>query len=273
MQNRRRIFKFMNKIELILSDCIKDFSPVGWGVREADGSLNETGKELTLVGIKQLLPSINHFLRLIGTELPKIEMYDESKRTQTSEKLKELFNRHGSDKSVSHDYHLVYGEVFEKLDKKSFLNVLEIGLGSQNPLVPSRMCREFSVGSSIRAYKEYFPNAQIFGADVDKDILFTDERIKTSYVDQLNPQTFEEMHKNFNSPSYDLIIEDGLHSFVASLNTLNFALKYTKKRGIIVLEDLGNAQNVWNMITFLLIIRGYDARLIRSKGLMLVVHV
>ena len=259
--------------KLFLSECIEKFAPVGGGVRSVHGSLNQLGETLTLIGIKNLLPSINHFLKLIGMELPKIEIYDDSRKTETSEKLKELFNRYGSDKSYSHNYHLVYGEVFSKLDATAPLNILEIGLGSQNPSIPSRMSGKFSVGSSIRAYKEYFPNSQIFGADVDKDALFTEDRIKTSYVDQLNSTTFEEMHKNFNSPTYDLIIEDGLHSFVASLNTLNFALKYIKKGGIVVLEDLGNAGNLWNMITSLLLARGYRARLIDSKGLMLVVYI
>jgi hypothetical protein len=80
------------------------------------------------------------------------------------------------------------------------------------------------------------------------------------------------MHKNFNSPAYDLIVEDGLHSFVASLNTLNFALKYIKKGGVIVLEDLNNEGKFWNMIHGLLLDNNYNSRLINSNGLMLVVY-
>lgn len=265
---------FWKLSDIDISNHIKTFAPVGSGIVNRDTkNLTELGTKLTLIGIENLLPSINTFLSITDTKLSKIEKYGEHKKTTTSEKLKELFNRHGSDKSCKHDYHLVYGEIFEKLDITASLNILEIGLGSQNPLIPSRMSRNFSIGSSIRAYKEFFPNAQIFGADIDKDTLFTEDRIKTSYVDQLNSTTFEEMHKNFNSPSYDLIIEDGLHSFVASLNTLNFALKYTKKGGTIVLEDLGNEGNVWNMITLLLRTRGYNATLISSGGLMLVINI
>jgi hypothetical protein len=273
MQYSRRTFKIMNTEDLFISDCIKDFRPVGGGVLNTDLSLNEMGKELTLLGIKQLPTSINTFLKAINLQLPEIEKYTEDNKTETSETLKELFNRYGSDKSISHDYHLVYGEVFDKLDKNAPLNILEIGLGSQNPSVPSRMSGKYTVGASIRAYKEYFPNAQIFGADVDKDTLFSEDRIKTSYVDQLNPNTFEEMHKNFGSPSYDLIIEDGLHSFVSSLNTLIFALKYTKKGGIVVLEDLGNQGRFWNIMLSVLLTKEYNARLINSKGLMLVIFI
>ncbi len=210
-------------------------------------------------------------MELIDLKLPKIEKYTEDNGNETSEKIKELFNKHGSDKSTAHDYHLVYSEVFEKLNKTDPINILEIGIGSQNPSIPSRMCKLFKVGGSHKAYKEYFPNAQVFGADIDKDTLFSEDRIKTSYVDQLDPVTFEEMHKNFNSPAYDLIVEDGLHSFVASLNTLNFALKYIKKGGVIVLEDLNNEGKFWNMIHYLLVANNYNSRLINSNGLMLVI--
>lgn len=259
--------------EAFVSECLRDLVPCCGGVRNNDGNLNQIGKELTLIGIKNLLPAINCFLKLVDIKLAEIEKWDEeTKKTETSEKLKELFNKYGSDKSCAHDYHLVYGEVFSRLDVTSPLNILEIGLGSQNPSIASRMRGKFSAGSSIRAYKEYFPNSRIFGADIDKDVLFTEERIQTSYVDQLNPKTLEEMHKNFECPSYDLIIEDGLHSFTASLNTLNFALKYTKKGGVIVLEDLGNAGSIWNIITTLLIAKGYKAKLINSRGLMLVIY-
>ena len=167
--------------------------------------------------------------------------------------------------------HVYNNEEGKKINRKSSLNILEIGLGTQNPNAASCMCSQFTVGSSIRAYKEFFPQSQIYGADIDRDTLFSEDRIQTTYVDQLQPDTFEEMHRVFGSPSYDIFIEDGLHSFVASLNSLNFALKCTKKGGVIILEDLTNTQNIWSLMTTALIARGYDARLIACRGLMLVV--
>ena len=38
--------------------------------------------------------------------------------------------------------------------------------------------------ASLYMWQEYFPNAEIFGADVDKRILFNEGRIKTYFVDQ-----------------------------------------------------------------------------------------
>jgi hypothetical protein len=34
------------------------------------------------------------------------------------------------------------------------------------------------LGTSVRAFRDYLPTAQIFGADLDAEILFSDERIQ-----------------------------------------------------------------------------------------------
>ena len=66
-------------------------------------------------------------------------------------------------------------------------------------------------GASLRVWRDFFPNANIYGADVDKKILFSDNRIYTFYVDQFNPQSIQEMWKNVDQDNFDLIIDDGAH--------------------------------------------------------------
>ena len=46
------------------------------------------------------------------------------------------------------------------------------------------MGEKYNPGSSLRALRDYFPNANIFGADIDKNIVNDQNRIKTFYVDQ-----------------------------------------------------------------------------------------
>ena len=106
-------------------------------------------------------------------------------------------------------------------------------------------------GASIRAFKQFLPNSLIFGADIDKNILFNESRIKTTYVNQLDYKTFENMDKTFGNIKYDLIIDDGLHAIGANLNTLIFALDKVKDDGWIVIEDIYLADN-WNIIDFIL---------------------
>ena len=73
-------------------------------------------------------------------------------------------------------------------------------------------------GASLRVWREYFKNAQIFGADIDKEILFKENRIETYYVDQLNRDSIKNMWKEINKNNFDLIIDDGLHNYDAGKN-------------------------------------------------------
>src|SRR5689334_22577873 len=104
-------------------------------------------------------------------------------------------------------------------------------------------------GASLRAFRDYLPNASIFGADVDRDILFQTERIRTAYVDQTDPKTFADMHAEFGRPSFDLVIDDGLHAADANLNTLRFGLRILSPGGWIVIEDIRcDALVAWRIV-------------------------
>jgi len=93
-------------------------------------------------------------------------------------------------------------------------------------------------GASLRAFRDLLPGASVFGADVDRDILFTEDRIRTGFLDQLDPASFDALYAEFGSEPFDLVIDDGLHSLGANLNTLAWALKVVKPGGWIVIEDI-----------------------------------
>ena len=90
--------------------------------------------------------------------------------TPQSELLNVLFERNGSDKSTTHDYHLLYGLTLAMPAKTS--NILEIGIGSNNLKIVSNMGEQGTPGASLYAWRDYFPSAFIFGAGVDRDIFF-----------------------------------------------------------------------------------------------------
>jgi hypothetical protein len=73
-------------------------------------------------------------------------------------------------------------------------------------------------GASLRVWKDYFKNAEIYGGDIDKDILFEEDRIKTFYVDQLNTSSIEAMWQKIRIKNFDIIINDGLHTTDANIN-------------------------------------------------------
>jgi hypothetical protein len=153
--------------------------------------------------------------------------------TADSRDLADLFNKYGSDKSVRHNYHVIYGSLLRRNEPVS---ILEIGLGTNNPKVPSTMGIQGKPGAAERAFRDWAPQSMIYGADVDRGILFAEERIQTYFVDQTKPETLEELGKKL--PPLDLVIDDGLHFPSTNMNTINFALPLLKEDGVIVVEDI-----------------------------------
>lgn len=116
--------------------------------------------------------------------------------------------------------------------------VFECGLGTNNQKIQSNMGPNGKPGASLRVWRNYFKNAQIYGADIDNDILFEEHRIKTYYVDQLKTQTIIQMWKKVRVKNFDIIIDDGLHNSEANLNFFFNSFKKLKKNGIYIIEDV-----------------------------------
>jgi hypothetical protein len=93
-------------------------------------------------------------------------------------------------------------------------------------------------GASLRVWRDYFINSLIYGADIDKDILFEEDRIKTYYVDQLNEYSIKEMWSNINKSNFDIIFDDGLHTFEAGMTMFINSFDKLRKNGIYIIEDV-----------------------------------
>lgn len=158
--------------------------------------------------------------------------------------LCELMEKYKSDKGAStkptwHNYTLYYDMIFSNM-KNNVKNMFELGIGTQKVDAPSSMRPEFIPGSSIRAWKDYFPNANIFGADIDSDILFEEDRIKTYYCDQTNEDVINAMWNNDDmvDVTFDIIIDDGLHLFDANMCFFKNSIHKLNQGGYYVIEDL-----------------------------------
>ena len=213
----------------------------------ASSTNNESNKHLWVTGASLFIPQINQLLEHTTHKFKILSINDFHNE---NEKLVEtIFNTNKSDKSTSHNYHILYSFIFNKLNAD--INILEIGLGTNNPQLISTMGVNGRPGASLYAFREYLPSAHIYGCDIDKNILFESDSIKTCYVDQLNLKTFENVSNNFGDIKYDLIVDDGLHSIGANFNTLLFALKNVNVNGWIVIEDIQIPDN-WKAIDFIL---------------------
>lgn len=167
-------------------------------------------------------------------------VFDEKKNTT----LCEIMGRNRSDKghiNISesvHNYTTFYFSIFNEIRNKN-LRIFELGLGTNNINFVSHMGPNGRPGASLYGWSEFFPNSKIFGADIDSGILFRTDKIKTFYCDQTNPHIIkymwneEDLHENF-----DIIIEDGLHTFNANVCFFENSIHKLNKNGYFIIEDI-----------------------------------
>ncbi len=137
-----------------------------------------------------------------------------------------------------HFYSLFYNEYFQ--NKKNNINLIfECGIGTTDKKIQSNIAEKGKKpGASLRVLRDYFQNAHIYAADIDKNILFEDIRISTMYVNQLDERSIDEMWKKINRENFDLIIDDGLHTLKSVYNLFDKSFSKLKPKGLYVIEDV-----------------------------------
>lgn len=155
--------------------------------------------------------------------------------------LKELVDKYGTDKTLS-GYTPTYSDLFKPI-KNNVKNVLEIGLGTLDYSIPSSFAgnithhSHYKQGGSLRVWRDYFPNANIYGIDIAEDCMFEEERIKTYLFDSSNFSSC--IHHLPIDITYDIIIDDGNHDPAYQVKTLRNLLPYLNENGYYIIEDLG----------------------------------
>ena len=133
---------------------------------------------------RELLVSQNDYRPIIYKNFN----YEHSIYRETFKKFKSnkggLFERNNK---IRHFYADFYEE---SLQNHKVENLLEIGIED---------------GGSLRAWSTLFPDANIFGADVNKNYLFEELKIKTFYTDQLD--------ENELNSNYDRVISEATKAF------------------------------------------------------------
>ena len=94
------------------------------------------------------------------------------------------------------------------------------------------------VGASLYVWRDYFPNAEIFGVDNDGKFIFTDERIHTFQADAYSPVQMNAAMQAFGPEKFDFIVDDAVHDPVPQICLLNFLWPYLADDGIYAMEDV-----------------------------------
>lgn len=140
-----------------------------------------------------------------------------------------------------HNYTVLYHALLNGLRDKP-IKVFEMGLGSTNPDIPSNMGINGRPGASLFGWSKYFTHdeAICWGADIDATIKIDAPKIKTFASDQLSAAKMHQMWAQplLKNTLFDVIIDDGLHTFYANMNMLENSLYKLKAGGLYIIEDI-----------------------------------
>lgn len=138
--------------------------------------------------------------------------------------LADEFDRSGSDKTSHHCYHEPYSHLLAGRKVSSFL---EIGL----------FLKENDPATDLHSWARIFPDAQIYGADRKKHLLFNDGRISTFYVDQDSKESLEQLKQSLPT-KIDFVLDDASHMFDKSVRTFESLYDVVADGGIYAIEDI-----------------------------------
>ncbi|GAH32754.1 unnamed protein product, partial [marine sediment metagenome] len=143
-----------------------------------------------------------------------------------------------------HPYTPAYYDLF-KDRRKSAKKVLELGVLE---------------GRSLMMWREFFPNAHIYGIDVNEDcirIFEDDDRVTVFEYDQTSPRDMIELIDKIGS-DIDIVVDDGSHIPPHQIYACLTLMKLIDKGVIYVVEDVKAPRPRKGYLGIKFFLRGYD---------------
>lgn len=159
--------------------------------------------------------------------------------------------KYGTDKcpQLKHSYTPYYYDLF-KDKRKKIKKVLEMGIGGNTHdwsktdwIYDPKLNRNYHKGASLYMWRDFFPNAQIYGADNAPETIFQDKRIKTFLCDERKKEDIENLVKQTGS-DIDLFIDDGSHYWKNQAFLARTILPLLDKGVIYIIEDVEYSQHI-----------------------------
>jgi SAM-dependent methyltransferase len=160
--------------------------------------------------------------------------------------LTAIANKYGSDKGTEspfggpgHNYTDIYEAYLWPLRHRP-IRLLEIGLGVTGDAWTAHIAqgKNEGGGASLKMWQEYFPQASIFGIDINPAAHLENERVRTFTLDQGDPDALRAFLGAAGDEPFDLIVDDGSHR--ADHQQISFGVLFRSLRpgGFYVVEDL-----------------------------------
>jgi hypothetical protein len=178
--------------------------------------------------------------------------------------LEELVDNSKTDKHTVHSYLPLYEKLFHR-KKETAKNILEVGIGD---FVEKN-------GGSIKLWRDYFINANIYALDILPkeriiDELLNDSRVKLYTLSNAYDSDF--FIKNFLNKNIkcDIMLDDGPHTLESLLQFIRLYTNLMTDDGILIIEDVQS----WDWIDILKkevpehlkeFIKVYDLREVKNR--------
>jgi hypothetical protein len=92
-------------------------------------------------------------------------------------------------------------------------------------------------GGSLNMWEQYFPEARIFGVDIEDKSAMARARVKTIVGDQSKRKQLQKAI-DVSGGDIDLLVDDGGHTMEQQQVSLGFLFKFVKPGGYYILEDI-----------------------------------
>lgn len=136
-----------------------------------------------------------------------------------------LAKKYGTDRhpGSKHSYTPYYFDLFNN-QRQSVKKVLEIGVGE---------------GPGLRMWRDFFPKAMIYGAEIDDKRIFKDERIEVIKCDHSSETDLKELIKKTGT-DLDFVVEDGSHKPEDQIFTCLTLMPMLHKDVVYIIEDVAD---------------------------------
>ncbi len=157
--------------------------------------------------------------------------------------LCEIGYKYGTDKcpEINGAYYTPFYYELLKDKRETFKKVLELGVGSRVTL--QRVPKQYQRGASLRMWRDFFPNAEVYGVDISPTAIFQDERIKTFLFNTRDKTSMEKLIGIIGA-DIDLVIDDGGHRERTQLRSIRNLMPLLKEDVIYIIEDVTNTESV-----------------------------
>jgi hypothetical protein len=149
---------------------------------------------------------------------------------------------YGSDKCPKiHHWYTPFYDTLLRSRKLTIKKVLEIGIGNYNAM--GKYCSTYVDGASLKMWKDYFPNAQIYGMDIVPEMMISEDRIETFIGDQGKQKDLDKMLEK-TGKDIDFVVDDGSHLYHDQVISCEYLMSVLKEDVLYVIEDCGSNRTI-----------------------------